>query len=261
MNCCDAGRATASWPYQARSARRGRGDRGPAIVSTHAARLYDRHRPLLGRAVRACATREYFSPFPETPDRYPEATEALPRGIAAFEAQLNRPFELAQPGESGRLGDEISPYTGRPLGIDYPRADVDALFEAARRRSRRGVTRGPRLESASVSKSFTPVRQAASTGAGGHAHGGTERSDELCRQRHQCARRGIEAIVHAHQAMSAIAGDAVWSGDSARRRSGCASTTGWCRAGWQSVSPARHFRPGTHTRRCVRIWRRAMQSS
>ena len=180
-------------------------------MSTHAARLYDRHRPLLGRAVRACATREYFSPFPETPDRYPEATEALPRGIAAFEAQLNRPFELAQPGESGRLGDEISPYTGRPLGIDYPRADVDALFEAARRAIPAWRDAGPEarvgvcLEIVHALYAKLPqlvpavMHTAGQSAAMSYAGSGTNALD-----------RGIEAIVHAHQAMSAIAGDAVW---------------------------------------------------
>jgi phenylacetic acid degradation protein paaN len=180
-------------------------------VSTHAARLYDRHRPLLERAMQACATREYYSPFPETPDRYPDAVEALPRGVAAFESQLNHPFELVQPGESGRLGDEVSPYTGQPLGIDYPRADVDTLFQSALRaiptwrdaepEARVGVS----LEIIRTLYAELPqlvpavMHTAGQSAAMSYAGSGTNALD-----------RGIEAIVHAHQAMSAIAGEAVW---------------------------------------------------
>jgi len=101
-------------------------------VNAAAARLFEQHRDLLERATRACATREYFSPFPETPDRYPDSAAALERGEAAFRALLGQHFELDQPGEVGRLDGEISPYTGQPLGIDYPRADADALYDAAR---------------------------------------------------------------------------------------------------------------------------------
>ena len=53
-----------------------------------ALRLFEQHRDLLARATRACATREYFSPFPETPDRYPDSAAALARGQATYEALL-----------------------------------------------------------------------------------------------------------------------------------------------------------------------------
>ena len=43
-----------------------------------------------------------------------------------------RAFVLDQPGAIGRLGEEVSPYTQAPLGISYPRADLDRLFSAAR---------------------------------------------------------------------------------------------------------------------------------
>src|SRR5512137_1973705 len=112
-------------------------------MTAAAARLYEQHRDLLERATAACASREYFSPFPETPDRYPDSAAALARGLEAFRAQLGRPFELHQPGEHGRLGAEVSPYTGEPLGIDYPRADVEVLFSAARAALPRWVDAGP----------------------------------------------------------------------------------------------------------------------
>jgi phenylacetic acid degradation protein paaN len=180
-------------------------------MTATAARLFDQHRDLLRRASVACATREYFSPFPETPDRYPDSAAALARGLAEFRAQLGRPFELEQPGEIGRLGDEVSPYTGDPLGIDYPRADVDALFAAARAAMPAWADAGPDarvgvcLEIVQALFAELPVLQHAVMHTAGqgpamsYAGSGTNALD-----------RGIEAIVHAHQAMSAVAPQALW---------------------------------------------------
>jgi phenylacetic acid degradation protein paaN len=180
-------------------------------MSVIAARLFDQHRDLLQRATEACASREYFSPFPETPDRYPGAAAALARGLADFQAQLGRPFELEQPGEVGRLGAEVSPYTGEPLGIAYPRADVDALFGAARAALPAWAGAGPRarvgvcLEIVQALFAELPMLQHAvmhTTGqsyAMSYAGSGTNALD-----------RGIEAIVYAHQAMQAVAPQALW---------------------------------------------------
>jgi phenylacetic acid degradation protein paaN len=97
---------------------------------------FAQHRSRFERAQQACAERGCWSPFPETPNRYPDAAQAQTHGLAAFQAHLGadgiaRAFELEQPGTIGRLGAEISPYTQRPLGIRYPQADVDSLFDAA----------------------------------------------------------------------------------------------------------------------------------
>lgn len=182
-----------------------------APAQAAAARLFEQHHDLLARATRACATREYFSPFPETPDRYPDSAAAMARGEAGFRALLGRPFRLEQPGETGRLGDEVSPYTGQPLGIDYPRADIDALFRAAHAAlpawadaggdARVGVC----LEIVQALFAELPVLQHAvmhTTGqspAMSYAGSGTNALD-----------RGIEAVVYAHQAMSAVVPSAVW---------------------------------------------------
>jgi phenylacetic acid degradation protein paaN len=81
------------------------------------------HRATLDTAVRATLDRTYWSPYPEHPRAYEGD------GRAAFDALRDRPFVLDQPGDAGRVGGEISPY-GFPLGIDYPRADPDALLPA-----------------------------------------------------------------------------------------------------------------------------------
>jgi len=181
-------------------------------MSATASRLFEQHRDLLQQAIAACASREYFSPFPETPDRYPGSAEALAHGLAGFQAQLGRPFELDQPGEIGRLGDERSPYTGTPLGIDYPRADVDALFRAARAAMPAWAEAGPTarvgvcLEIVQALFAELPVllhavmHTAGQSYAMSYAGSGTNALD-----------RGIEAIVYAHQAMSAVAPTALWA--------------------------------------------------
>jgi phenylacetic acid degradation protein paaN len=99
---------------------------------------FERHRPRFERARQACADRGCWSPFAETPNRYPDATQAQARGLAAFKAHLgsdgiSRAFALDQPGTIGVLGAEVSPYTQQALGIRYPQAGIDALFDAAPR--------------------------------------------------------------------------------------------------------------------------------
>lgn len=93
--------------------------------------LFDKHRTLFERAQLACRDRHSWSPFPEMPDKYPDAAAAQARGREAFQAQLGRSFALDQPGITGSTGSEISPYTQEPLGIAYPQSDVDQLFAAA----------------------------------------------------------------------------------------------------------------------------------
>ena len=101
-------------------------------MSRAALELFDKHEAALRAAGLACRERSYFTLFPETPDRHRGGAAAAKTGIAAFRAQLGRAFELDQPGTLERIGGEVSPYTLEPLGIDYPRADIDDLFAAAR---------------------------------------------------------------------------------------------------------------------------------
>lgn len=94
--------------------------------------LYEQHRAVFERAQQACRDRACWSPYPEMPSKYPEAEPAQAAGQAAFAAHLQTGrFDLDQPGRIGDLGEEVSPYTQAPLGIRYPQAEVNALFDAA----------------------------------------------------------------------------------------------------------------------------------
>jgi phenylacetic acid degradation protein paaN len=90
--------------------------------------LIDAHQATLAKALEAIETREYWSPYPESPRAYGEDAPAL--GEAAFKARLGKPFELDQPSSAMMEVVEYSPY-GIELGVTYPAPDVDTLIDAA----------------------------------------------------------------------------------------------------------------------------------
>jgi len=91
--------------------------------------FFERHRETLERALQAIAERGYWSPYPESASPKVYGEGAAEAGKSAFDALLNKPFPLQQPGTAGAVGNERSPY-GIPLGITYPKADLDLLFAA-----------------------------------------------------------------------------------------------------------------------------------
>jgi phenylacetic acid degradation protein paaN len=91
--------------------------------------FFERHKATLDRALEAIAQRGYWSPYPESASPKVYGEGAAEAGKAAFDALLGKPFPLEQPGTVGRVGNERSPY-GLPLGITYPKADLEALFAA-----------------------------------------------------------------------------------------------------------------------------------
>ncbi len=92
----------------------------------------DKHREKLDAAVAACASREYYSAYDESPSPRVYGETAAAEGKAAFEAWLGKPFPLQTAGSNGTVATERSPY-GFDLGISYPRAnDVSALTAVAR---------------------------------------------------------------------------------------------------------------------------------
>jgi phenylacetic acid degradation protein paaN len=91
--------------------------------------LFERHRATLERALVAIAERGYWSPYPESASPKVYGEGAAEAGKAAFDALREGPFALDQPGTVGVVGSERSPY-GFPLGISYPKANIDALFAA-----------------------------------------------------------------------------------------------------------------------------------
>jgi phenylacetic acid degradation protein paaN len=94
------------------------------------ATLFAKHRETLDKALDACARRYSWTAYPESPSSKIHGEEKPRAGKARFDALLGTAYPLAQPGEIGRTGAEVSPYTGEPLGVSYPRMDVNQLYEA-----------------------------------------------------------------------------------------------------------------------------------
>jgi phenylacetic acid degradation protein paaN len=93
--------------------------------------LFERHQKLLEQALKAIHSRTYWSGYAEIPSGKIYGESAKAEGQVAFEARLNKPFPLDQPGTIGQVGAETSPY-GMALGITYPKADLNALIKAAK---------------------------------------------------------------------------------------------------------------------------------
>jgi len=91
--------------------------------------LFERHRATLERALVAIAERGYWSAYPESASPKVYGEGAAEAGKAAFDALRDNPFALDQPGTVRMVGGERSPY-GFPLGISYPKADIDTLLAA-----------------------------------------------------------------------------------------------------------------------------------
>ena len=104
--------------------------------------LFDRHRELLQRAVKAIAERSYWSAYPESasPKIYGEGTSEA--GKAAFDALRGKRFPLTQPATVGQVGGEQSPY-GFALDVTYPKPDIDGLLNAVARAEESWKKAGP----------------------------------------------------------------------------------------------------------------------
>ncbi|GAA0628923.1 phenylacetic acid degradation protein PaaN [Brevundimonas kwangchunensis] len=98
------------------------------------AELIARHAATLEAAIDAVRTRRAWSPYSDSPSTKIHGADKPPAGKTAFEARLGTTIDLNQPGPTGAtVGEEVSPYTGQPLGIRYAVHDPDALVAGAMR--------------------------------------------------------------------------------------------------------------------------------
>ena len=94
--------------------------------------LFAKHRDLLDKVLAACHSRESFTAYAESPSSRIHGKELPAEGKQRFDACLGQQFELDMPGQTGWIGNEVSPFTREPLGITYPRLDVESCFAATR---------------------------------------------------------------------------------------------------------------------------------
>ncbi|WP_128381896.1 phenylacetic acid degradation protein PaaN [Streptomyces cavernae] len=94
--------------------------------------FFARHRTLLERSVAATASRDHWTPYPESPSKSVYGEAAAKNGEAAFRDRLGGHFELpGHPGNGAVPATETSPY-GFPLDVTYPRVAPDEAVAAAK---------------------------------------------------------------------------------------------------------------------------------
>ena len=172
---------------------------------------FARHRPTLDQALDACARRYSWTAYPESPSSKIHGDEKPRAGKARFEALLGTDYPLSQPGEIGRTGAEVSPYTGEPLGISYPKMDADTLYQGiaaampAWRRASPETRTGVCLEilDRCAGQLFENAHATMHTSGQSYimafAGSGANALD-----------RGLEALAYAHKAMADVPASASW---------------------------------------------------
>lgn len=94
--------------------------------------LFEKHKLLLDRAIQAVHERSFYAAYPEHPKAYDEDSPG--KGEEVYKNLLNKKFSLLnQTDETGWAGEEISPYTQQPLGIQYPLFSTDQLIQCAKK--------------------------------------------------------------------------------------------------------------------------------
>ncbi|MCT9092661.1 phenylacetic acid degradation protein PaaN [Streptomyces sp. ASQP_92] len=178
--------------------------------------LTEKHRPTLDGALEAIRTRAYWSPHPEHPKAYGET--GAEDGKAAFDALLNRRFDLDQPGTDDWTGAEVSPY-GIELGVQYPHPDLDVLLPAMRAGMADWRAAGPET------RALVCIEILSRIGARTHefAHAVMHTSGQAFMMAFQAGGphaqdRGLEAVAYAYQEQTRTpAGSAAWSKPQGKR--------------------------------------------
>ncbi len=172
--------------------------------------LFERHAATLERALTAIAERGYWSAYSESPSPKVYGEGAADAGKAAFDALRDKPFPLEQPGTVGIVGQEVSPY-GFPLGIEYPKPDIDALFAAVAKAQRAWAKAGPETWVGVCAEILHRINRQSFLFANAVMHttgqafmmafqaGGPHAQD-----------RGLEAVAYAWAEMKRIPASAVW---------------------------------------------------
>jgi phenylacetic acid degradation protein paaN len=172
--------------------------------------LLERHQKILDGALAAIRSRTYWSAYPEIPSGKIYGENARADGQAAFEARLNKPFVIDQPGSVGMVGTEVSPY-GKPLGITYPKADLNVLLKAMKGAipawrdagidARAGVCLEilARINKRSLEMAFAVMHTTGQAFMMAFQAGGPHAQD-----------RGLEAVAYAYEEMKHVPDQVTW---------------------------------------------------
>ncbi|MBY4677158.1 phenylacetic acid degradation protein PaaN [Marinobacterium arenosum] len=173
--------------------------------------LFAKHQDTLHAAVNAIHSRDYFSPYKESPSPRAYGETANKDGENAFKAHIGSDFELQMPGIVGKAGSEKSPY-GFDLNVQYPLVDLDQLLPAmdeARKAWRDVGVEGrvgicleilERINKASFEIGYAVMHTSGQGFMMAFQAGGPHAQD-----------RGLEAVTYAYEAMTSAPGTATWT--------------------------------------------------
>lgn len=90
-----------------------------------------KHLERLERAIQALSERTFYAPYPENPKAYDAEADA--KGKEAFQKAMSNPFQgIEDAGNTGYIGEEVSPYMMVGLGVQYPQFSVDTLIQRSK---------------------------------------------------------------------------------------------------------------------------------
>ncbi len=96
--------------------------------------LFEKHQPLLNKAIEALHARTFYAAFPENPSPAIYGDTADADGQAKFTSALGKKFsELKQSDEGDWAGQEESPYLRDALKISYPIFSADELVAKSKK--------------------------------------------------------------------------------------------------------------------------------
>lgn len=89
-----------------------------------------KHKGRIERAIKALQERTFYAPYPENPKAYDAEADA--HGKEAFQKAMSNPFVgLNDDGNTGFIGEEVSPYMMVGLGTQYPQFSIDTIMSRA----------------------------------------------------------------------------------------------------------------------------------
>lgn len=96
-------------------------------------KLFEKHQPILTKAIEALHARTFYAAYPENPSPATYGETADADGQAKFKASLGKKFEeLKQTNADGWAGQEESPYLQEPLKISYPTFSIASLISKSK---------------------------------------------------------------------------------------------------------------------------------
>lgn len=184
--------------------------------------LYEKHRPTLEKAVDASTRRYAWTAYPESPSSRIWGTAPPGLGKARFEALLGTDYPLSMPGETGRTGAEVSPYTGEPLGITYPAVEVDGLYAAISRAMPVWRDAPPRTRIGICLEILDRCARQLFENAHATMHtSGQSFMMAFAGSGANALDRGLEALAYAHKAMADVPEQAMWEREFGKSGKAC----------------------------------------